>query len=122
MKAKLIILGRLDGLNKLINSNRVSKWNGVKNKKENQQLVCQYIKIQSIPHFERLRIIFNWYEENRKRDYDNIASAKKYILDALVEMGVIDNDSQKHIYPQFIDNFYLDKENPRIEVELEEVK
>jgi len=78
--------------------------------------------MQSIPHFKRIKIIFNWYEKDRRRDLDNIASAKKFILDALTESGVIDNDSQKYIYPQFTDNFFIDKNDPRIEVDIQEVE
>ena len=96
---KLIIQGRLEGLNKTNNSNRANKFAGANLKKKQQLKVCQEIQIQSIPHFERLKVIFNWYEKHRKRDYDNICSAKKVILDALVEMGKIDNDNQKYIYP-----------------------
>jgi len=120
IKAKLTIKGRLKGLNTINKTNRANKYAGNTLKKEQQQKVCQEILIQSIPHFERLKIVFNWYEGNTKRDYDNICSAKKVILDALVKMGKVDNDSQKYIYPQFIDNFYYDKEDPRIEVELVE--
>ena len=36
-----------------------------------------------------------WYEKNKRRDVDNITFATKFIQDALVKCGVIENDSQK---------------------------
>ena len=62
---------------------------------------------------------FCWYEKNRKRDPDNICFAKKFILDAMVKNHVLPNDSQKYI-KGFRDLFYIDKDNPRIEIFIEE--
>jgi Holliday junction resolvase RusA-like endonuclease len=40
---------------------------------------------------------FEWHERTKKRDADNIASAKKFILDALVNMRVLEDDSRKYV-------------------------
>ena len=40
---------------------------------------------------------FEWHERTKKRDADNIASAKKFILDALVNMRVLPDDSRKYV-------------------------
>lgn len=40
---------------------------------------------------------FEWHESTKKRDADNIAFAKKFILDALVNMRVLPNDSRKYV-------------------------
>lgn len=40
---------------------------------------------------------FVWYEKTKRRDADNIVSAKKYILDALQESGVLPNDNRKYV-------------------------
>lgn len=40
---------------------------------------------------------FEWHERTKKRDADNIASAKKFILDALVKMRVLPDDSRKYV-------------------------
>lgn len=42
-------------------------------------------------------IRFEWHERTKKRDADNIASAKKFILDALVKMRVLEDDSRKYV-------------------------
>ena len=59
--------------------------------------------------------VFRWYEPNRRRDKDNIAMAKKFILDSLQEMNVLENDGWTQIMG-FIDEFYIDAMNPRVEV------
>ena len=72
--------------------------------------------------FEKpVRIAFTWYEPNKKRDKDNIAFAKKFIFDALVENNVIPNDGWKNI-DSFSDSFKVDAQNPRVEVEIMEVE
>ena len=59
---------------------------------------------------------FTWTEPNRRRDCDNIASAKKFILDALVKMRVLENDTQKYVVG-FYDIFEIGKEHS-VRVEL----
>ena len=62
-----------------------------------------------------VHIVLNWYEKNAMRDSDNIAAAKKFIMDALQETKTIKNDGFREI-KSFGDLFYVDKKNPRIEV------
>lgn len=38
-----------------------------------------------------------WYEDSHRRDPDNVAFAKKFILDAMVRMGRIKNDTQRYV-------------------------
>lgn len=64
---------------------------------------------------------FSWFEPNKKRDKDNIASAKKFILDALVKCNILKNDGWKEI-ESFEDVFFIDKDNPRVEVDILEMK
>ena len=68
-------------------------------------------------------VIVHFYYEERtaKRDLDNVASfAHKIILDALVEMGILKNDTQQWVRG-FTDTFYHGKID-RIGVELEEIE
>ena len=60
-------------------------------------------------------VMFDWYEKDRRRDLDNIYSGKKFILDALVKCGVLQNDTQKWVIG-LVDRIHTDKRNPRIEV------
>jgi uncharacterized protein involved in tellurium resistance len=115
-RLKIVIPHRLPSLNEVIGANRSNKYAGAKMKKQTQALIQQYIKAQCKEKFEKIRIEIEWYEPNKKRDFDNIASAKKFILDALVKCDVIPNDGWKNVAPSFIDCFYLDKDNPRVEI------
>ncbi len=63
---------------------------------------------------------FEWHERTKKRDADNIASAKKFILDALVKGGVLEDDSRKYV-KGFYDVIVDDKEDFVI-VELVEIQ
>lgn len=62
---------------------------------------------------------FYWHERTKKRDADNIAFAKKFILDALVKMRVLEDDSRKYV-KGFYDTIVDDKTDYVI-VELVEV-
>ena len=61
---------------------------------------------------------FTWIEENKRRDLDNICFAKKFILDALVNAGVLADDNRK-IVTNFTDSFGYSNKS-RVIVELEE--
>ncbi len=115
---KLVIPHRLPSLNEVIGANRSNKYAGAKLKKETQGLIEHHIKLQDIGEFDKIRISIDWYEPNKKRDFDNIASAKKFILDAMVKCNVIPNDGWKNIDPLMLDKFHVDKEEPRVEVHI----
>lgn len=81
-----------------------------------------FIKASKIkPVTSKVFVRFTWIEPNMKRDFDNISFAKKFIFDALVKMNIIANDGWKNI-DGFSDKFRLNRTNPRIIVELEEVE
>lgn len=115
------IEGRLKGLNELIDANRRNLKAGAKLKKEEQAKVYWYIKQQlkgiKIDDSEVIDIDITWIEENIKRDKDNIASGKKYILDAMQEAELIKNDNWKHIR-NITDTFTVDRKNPKIIVNI----
>ena len=57
--------------------------------------------------------------KTRRRDADNIASAKKYILDAMQHMNVIPNDNRK-IVTGFTDEI-IDDTSDYVEVNIIEL-
>ena len=63
-----------------------------------------------------LEVHFHWYLPNKKKDPDNIARAKKFILDGLQVAGFLKNDGWAQI-AGFRDSFHIDSEKPRVEVE-----
>lgn len=58
-----------------------------------------------------------WYEPDMRRDADNIQFAVKFIQDALVDIGILQNDSRKYIN-KISHEVLVDRKNPRIEVKI----
>jgi len=116
----MIIPGRLPGLNEYVKSNRTNRYAGGKMKKDAESMICLYIP--PWPTYEKpVEIKFFFYEPSAKRDIDNISAfAHKVILDSLVAKKVLRNDSQRYV-KAISDQFYVDKENPRIVVEIYEI-
>ena len=122
---KFTIKGTLPSLNNYISANRTNKNAGAEFKKDYQRIIGLYIKKAKLKPVKKypitLRIKF--YEPNKRRDLDNVQSfSTKIIQDALVTYGILENDNQKCINKLENNNFYLDRKNPRIEVEIEEVE
>lgn len=114
------IPGRLVGLNEYINDCRRNKYAAAKIKKETQTVICLEIKRQKIKKYDSpIDVQIIWIEPNMKRDKDNISFAKKFILDSLVNMGIIQDDGWKCIN-NLSDKFYVNKREPRIVVILDD--
>ena len=89
---------RLPGLNDVIGANRQNCYAGAKLKRETDALLGLYIKAAHLKPVKQLCIVHMVFTEpNRRRDVDNVESAKKFILDALVRSGVLENDNPKHV-------------------------
>lgn len=115
---KLTIPGRLMGLNEYIRLCRSNKYLAANEKAHTENMIMAHIKTQfkNKEISEKVYLKFSWFEQNKKRDLDNIAFAHKFILDALVKCRTIKNDGWANIIG-FEDNFYVDKDNPRVEVD-----
>lgn len=120
MRYTLIIAGRLDNMNDYTSACRTNQYKGAKLKQKNENVVKQAIYEQ----LGRLRIknpvwmLYRWYEPNKRRDLDNISAfGRKVIQDALVDTRVLQDDGWRYV-KGFQDEFYVDKGNPRIEVEI----
>lgn len=99
---------KLPGLNDYVRACRTNAYIGSKMKKDVERWLLFYL--QDLPQFDDpVRISFLWVEENRRRDLDNIAFAKKFILDALVKAGKLKDDNRRHV-TAFDDSFAYAKE------------
>ena len=116
----LVIEGQLPNLNDYTKACRSHRQIGARMKKDAEKLISAYIMQQlKGVHFDgAVKLSFRWYEPNKKRDLDNICFAKKFILDALVSNKIIVADGWKGVVG-FTDHFFVDKENPRIEVDIQ---
>lgn len=109
---------KLPSCNQYINECRRNRYAGAKMKKDIQEQISVYIR--QIPKIDKpVKINFIWVEDNKRRDLDGICFAKKFILDALVQAGVLQDDNRK-IVTNFTDSFeYADQS--KVIVELEEI-
>ena len=123
MKHTLIIQGQLPNLNDYTKACRSNKFAGANMKKQAERYITHYIKIQlkDVAIKGKAKLAFRWYEPNKRRDLDNICFSKKFLLDALVSNKIIETDRWQGVVG-FTDEFFIDKQNPRIEVDIEEVK
>lgn len=120
IKNRIVIEGSLPTLNEYTDDNRTHYHKGAKLKKE-ATYVCQVFIQQAINNGLELPKLpmdlkFTWYVKNRRKDKDNIAFAKKFILDGMITSKLIKNDGWNQI-GDFKDTFIVDK-NERVEIEL----
>lgn len=95
MEYKLIIPGRLDGLNKYIGANRSNSCAGNNMKKRNERAVMRAIEscLNGVRIKKPVFMEYTWYEKDMRRDLDNISSfGRKVIQDALVNAAVLKGD------------------------------
>ena len=110
-----VIQGRLPTLNEYINANRTPLKNhkgtmGALMKKDADNVCALFIKASNLKAVTSPQFIeFEWHF-NTRHDLDNIAFAKKFILDALQECKILQNDNQKYVVG-FSDRFIKDKKS-----------
>lgn len=119
MNKIVIPLDQLPSLNQHDNANRGNRFGGASMKKKATNHCSIFIKKAINQGFELKTkpsdFTFTWYAKDRRTDKDNLAFAKKYIFDAMVNVNLIENDGWKQI-GNWKDVFEVDKENPRVEI------
>jgi len=110
---------KLPSLNDYIRACRTNKQVAAKFKREIEDSIAVYI--MRLPEITKpVRISFLWCEENKRRDLDNIAAGKKFVLDALVKCGKLPDDNRKQV-TGFVDSFTYGK-NASVTITIEEVE
>lgn len=99
---------KLPSLNEYVNACRSNPYVGAKMKKDSEELIGWFIK-KIAPFRNPVEVSFTWIEPNRRRDVDNVAFGKKFILDALVKNGVLKDDSQRYVRA-LSDSFQIGKD------------
>ncbi len=113
------IPGSLPSLNQYTRACRSDARMGARLKRQVESIVKQAASTQQPPTFSGpVFLTFAWHESSRRRDLDNVAFAKKFILDALVALGVLPDDGRRYV-TGFVDVFHLDRRDPRVEVTIE---
>ena len=99
---------KLPSLNEYTKACRTNKYVGAKMKRDIQNDIGWFIN--QLPKFEYpVSIHFHWVESNKRRDLDNVAFGKKFILDSLVECGKLKDDNRRYVVA-FQDTFEYAKE------------
>lgn len=116
-----IVYDKLPSLNEYINACRINPFVGANFKKKVEKIVSKYINIYLEKGIlkiidEPIMVFFIWSERTKRRDCDNIASAKKYILDAMQSCNIISNDNRK-VVKGFRDSF-IDGDEDYVIVEI----
>ena len=114
MEIEFEITGKMPSLNEVIDITRKNKYAGARFKKELQydiemQLYKQISEknlFEFLPLQKQVDFEIIYVERNKKRDKDNISSCKKFLFDALVQRGVINNDGWKWV-GRFVEDFIL---------------
>lgn len=112
---EFVIKAKLPSLNDFIKANRSNAYQGNQFKKDIEMVIGCYIRNAQAAGTLRkpngpVIVEFEWHEKTKRRDADNIASAKKFVLDALQKTGVLENDSRKFV-KGFHDEIIDDKED-----------
>ena len=114
---------KLPSLNEYISACKVQRgnWNKGNQMKQNTQAEMLYY-LRKLPKFDKpVTIIFRWVSKKTdRRDLDNIAFAKKFILDAMQQAGRLTNDNRECVVG-FTDKFEFGTEYAVI-LEIEEVQ
>ena len=117
--SRLVIAGRLPGLNEYTKACRTNPHTGNEMKRQAQELVMWHImsQLRRQRFTKPVFILFTFYEQDRRRDRDNVSSfARKVIQDALVKCGTLHDDGWDYV-TGYLDKFEVDKKDPRIVVE-----
>ena len=119
---RLVIPGRLIGLNEYTRACRGNKYAAAKYKKDIEDVIIFHIKnqLKGVRFENPVFLSFYWYEQSKRRDLDNVAFGKKFAMDSLVKSGTLPNDGWANVIG-FKDSFFVDPKNPRVEVEISEV-
>ena len=108
---------KFPSFNEYVNACRKNRYAGANMKSKVEDDISYFIN--SLPKFEKpIRIHFIWIEGNKKRDYDDICYAKKFVLDAMVKAGKLKDDNRKFVNG-FQDDFFYAKET-KVILEIEE--
>ena len=107
---KLIITGELTDLNTYVNKERANRFAAAAIKQKETNRVYWECKSQKVGKVIPPVILdCHWFTKDLRKDADNIAFGKKFILDGLVLAGILPDDKRDMVMG-FTDSFFVDKE------------
>jgi Holliday junction resolvase RusA-like endonuclease len=123
VKYTFTIVGRLPGINEIIGKARSNHYASAAQKRRWTAYCAKAATEAGLPKITKpVKISVAWFEPNTRRDADNVAGGgTKFVLDGLVDAGVLPDDSQAYV-TEFHHVVAPDKLYPRVVVTLEEVE
>lgn len=102
MKQYFMIPMKLPSLNEYTAAQRSNKYMGAKFKRDIEEAIGWAIKQGKAKGSltkaeEPVDIVIDFYEKTKRRDVDNIQSSQKFILDAMVKNGILEDDSRRYV-------------------------
>jgi hypothetical protein len=103
----LWVPGPLPGLNEML-ADRAGRGGNAyaRMKKKWTNDIALLARVSKLRPMERVKLRFVWHERHRQRNPDNIAAAKKFIIDGLVTAKVLRNDGWDQI-AGFVDDWLV---------------
>lgn len=100
MRCSFVVDQSLPTLNEIIKASK-RHWGtySAMKKKYNDIVVSAIVGagcVPATPH-QRVDVMCTWHENGKKRDPDNVMAGIKFVLDAMVNAGVIENDTRDNI-------------------------
>lgn len=106
-----------------INLNQYRNWHHqVKNNVKKAYKEIAAPKLEGL-QFEKVRMNFTlWKKDRRRGDRSNVLSVhEKFFCDAFVELGCLVDDSDEYLESSFYCTGGIDRDNPRVDIEIIEV-
>jgi Holliday junction resolvase RusA-like endonuclease len=118
---RVTIPGELPAMNEIIAAAKRSRYAYNDEKQAYTTLVATEARLQGVVRFERADIHCHWVCKNRRKDKDNVQAGIKFVLDGLVQAGVLPNDGWRNI-GTITHSFAVDKDRPRVEITVTQAK
>lgn len=110
------ISGRLPGLNDYVRACRGDRYAANRIKRVEEERVAFAAIHQDVRAVDGTYALHcHWVEPDKRRDPDNVRFGVKFILDALVAVGLLPGDGPRHC-TGLSDTFSYDKHEPRVVV------
>ena len=120
MRHHITIPGELPSMNQIIAKSKQHYGAYAAMKKKYTGLVIEQAK--DMQPIGKADFVFTWYCKDKRKDPDNVAAGgTKMCLDGLVEAGVMEGDGWGQVN-SLTHMFQVDKNFPRVEIEIFEVK
>ena len=113
---KFTIPFRLPSLNEYIDKINHNRYAGNKFKQNIENDILWVLKRVKEKVAGPVNVKITWYEQTKRRDKDNVMSAKKFIFDALQKSGILPNDNNKYI--NSITEEIVYRQGDKVEVEI----